>query len=262
MALNIAYIKKLAPLTFLFFSGLALAQTTVTLESQCNCKVLSGNDVNSAGETTPAGTDVGDIYVNTTSGTIFYWNGSTWQLTSGLYPQIQSFSYDTNTKQLSLTIDDGTVFTVDISSLSTTTATDVIYDSGYSGIAANNVQEAIDSISRHAFELPSIYATGKVNSDGTPVVIYGASVVRISEGDYQVTFDTPLIQDYIIQVSVLDCDGDCPGNTNDPYDSPSITYYDQQLNGFKVNIGDSDNGAAPKDDIDIEFMFTTIIIPF
>jgi len=26
-------------------------------------------------------------------------------------------------------------------------------------------------------------------------------------------------------------------------------------------VGDSDNGAAPKDDIDIEFMFTTIIIP-
>ena len=66
---------------------------------------------------------------------------------------------------------------------------------------------------------------------------------------------------YVIQLTLLDCGGDCPGNTTTRYDDPGITYYDQTVNGFKVNTGDSDNGGSPKDDIDIEFMFTTTTMP-
>ncbi len=110
--------------------------------------------------------------------------------------------------------------------------------------------------------MPTIYATGKVNANGTAASIYGATVSRLNEGDYQVTFSSALSDtNYIIQLTVLDCGGDCPGNGGSDYDDPGITYYDQANSGFKVNIGDSDNGATQKDDIDIEFMFTIIVLP-
>jgi len=44
--------------------------------------VLRGNEVTAPGNTTPAGADAGDIYVNATSGTIYYWDGASWQLTT------------------------------------------------------------------------------------------------------------------------------------------------------------------------------------
>jgi hypothetical protein len=121
-----------------------------------------------------------------------------------------------------------------------------------------------------AVAMPSIYATGKVVIEyvGTPGVdatnssLYQTTVTRINEGDYQVTFSTALANaNYIIQLSILDCGGDCPGNTTANNDDPGITYYNQTAAGFRVNIGDSDNGSTPKDDIDLEFMFTVILIP-
>ncbi|MDH3796552.1 MAG: hypothetical protein OER83_06750, partial [Flavobacteriaceae bacterium] len=69
-------------LIFLLISGFAFSQTTVTLEDQCNCEVLSGTDVSAPGAVTPAGADAGDIYVNTNTGTIYYWDGDSWELTS------------------------------------------------------------------------------------------------------------------------------------------------------------------------------------
>ncbi|MEM8928228.1 MAG: hypothetical protein AAGC45_08485, partial [Bacteroidota bacterium] len=131
------------------------------------------------------------------------------------------------------------------------------------------VQQAIEDIAA-VLAVPTIYATGKVVIDymGTPEVdtansnLYGASVGRIDEGDYEVTFDTALSSaNYIIQVATIDCDGDCPGNGSQNYDDPGITYYNQATTGFMVNIGDSDNGTTQKDDIDLEFMFTVIVIP-
>jgi hypothetical protein len=87
-------------------------------------------------------------------------------------------------------------------------------------------------------------------------------VSRLNEGDYQITFSTALPNaNYIIQLSTIDCGGDCPGNTSANYDDPGITYYNQTTTGFRVNIGDSDNGTTQKDDIDLEFMFTVITIP-
>ena len=254
--------KKIVWVLFLV-SSFTFAQTTVTLEDQCNCEVLKGDDVNAPGETTPAGADVGDIYVNTLTGTIYYWNGTTWQLTATDDQELRNFTFDTNTGLLSLEIESGNTVTADLSALEDDqNASEVPYDNTNSGLPANNVQDALDAVNQLNRSAPGIYATGKINADGSPAVIFGATVSRINEGDYQITFDQALATDYVIQVSVLDCGGDCPGNTSDFYDSPGITYYDQLPTGFKVNIGDGDNGASPKDDIDIEFMFTTIILPF
>lgn len=254
--------KKIFWVLFLV-SSFSFAQTTVTLEDQCNCEVLKGDDVNSAGETTPAGAEIGDIYVNTLTGTIYYWNGTTWELTSTDNQELRNFTFDVSTGILALDIESGNTVTVDLSNLSDNqNALEVPYDNTNSGISATNVQDALDAVNQLNSSFPGIYATGKINGDGTPAVIFGAGVARINEGDYQITFNQPLTTDYVIQISVLDCGGDCPGNTSDFYDSPGITYYDQLPTGFKVNIGDGDNGASPKDDIDIEFMFTTIVLPF
>lgn len=254
--------KKILWILFLM-SSFTFAQTTVTLEDQCNCEVLKGDDVNSAGETTPPGADMGDIYVNTLTGTIYYWNGTTWQLTATDDQELRNFTFDTNTGLLSLEIESGNTVSVDLSALEDDqNALEVPYDNTNSGLPANNVQDALDAVNQFNRSVPGIYATGKINADGSPSVIFGAGVSRINEGDYQITFDQALTTDYVIQVSVLDCGGDCPGNTSDSYDSPGITYYDQLPTGFKVNIGDGDNGASPKDDIDIEFMFTIIVLPF
>ena len=110
--------------------------------------------------------------------------------------------------------------------------------------------------------MPITYSAGKINGNGTAASIYQATVARINEGDYQITFDTALSNaNYIIQLATIDCNGDCPGNTTGNYDDPGITYYDQQTTGFKVNIGDSDNGTTAKDDIDLEFMYVVIKLP-
>jgi len=71
-----------------------MAQTTVNLEDQCNCEVLSGTLVTAPGTSTPTGADVGDIYVNTNTGTIFFWDGDSWELTSTDSQQLQVFSFN------------------------------------------------------------------------------------------------------------------------------------------------------------------------
>ena len=88
--------------------------------------------------------------------------------------------------------------------------------------------------------------------------IYGATISRLNEGDYQVTFNTPRpTVNYVINIATTDCGGNCNGSTNS-YDDPGITYYQRQTTGFRINIGDSDNGTTQKDDIDIEFTFSVI----
>ena len=63
-------------------SGFAFSQTAVILEDQCNCEVLSGTDVTAAGSINPTGADIGDIYVNTNTGSIYFWDSDSWELTS------------------------------------------------------------------------------------------------------------------------------------------------------------------------------------
>lgn len=262
-------------LFYLFFLVLAsgYGQTRVVLEDQCNCKVLHGDDVNNVGDTTPTGAELGDLYVNTQTGRLFFWNGNSWATFVGFGSdddsvlQNANLQFDVSTGILSLDMGNGHVVTADLSALNNTgtddqTAEEVPYNNQSSGLSAVNVQDAIDEVRQISYATPTIFSAGKIAADGQPVIIHGATVTRINEGDYQIRFLKPISKDYIIQISVLDCDGDCPGNTTDTYDNPNITYYDQERSGFKVNIGDSDNGANPKDDIDIEFMFTAIVLPF
>ena len=126
----------------------------------------------------------------------------------------------------------------------------------------SNNQISVGSDGGAFINMPSVYAAGKINGDGSAASIYQATVTRLNEGDYEVTFGTALSNaNYIIQLSTLDCGGDCPGNGTTNYDDPGITYYSQSATGFRVNIGDSDNGGTQKDDIDLEFMFTVIVLP-
>ncbi|MGB5376901.1 MAG: hypothetical protein WBN26_02835, partial [Muriicola sp.] len=111
--------KKILLLLFLV-SGFAFSQTTVTLQDQCNCEVLSGTAVTSPGTTTPSGADTGDIYVNTNTGVIYFWDGDSWELTSSDDQLLQNFSFNAGTNILSLDIEDGNTVNVDLSSLSGT----------------------------------------------------------------------------------------------------------------------------------------------
>ena len=74
--------KILSLILFLFVIGFSFAQTTVTLQDQCNCEVLSGTDVSTPGATSPTGAEMGDLYVNTNTGQIFYWDGNSWEASS------------------------------------------------------------------------------------------------------------------------------------------------------------------------------------
>ena len=116
--------KKIILLFSLLLSGFAFSQTTVTLQDQCNCEVLSGTAVSTPGVTTPSGADIGDIYVNTTSGTIFFWDGNSWELTSSDNQQIQNFSFNSGTNQLTLTLENGGTLLADLSSLASVSTDD------------------------------------------------------------------------------------------------------------------------------------------
>ncbi|MCK0137411.1 hypothetical protein, partial [Arenibacter sp. S6351L] len=105
-------------LIIFLISGFAMAQTTVNLEDQCNCEVLSGTLVTAPGTTTPTGADVGDIYVNTNTGTIYFWDGDSWELTSTDSQQLQVFSFNPANNQLTLTLENGGTFNADLSNLS------------------------------------------------------------------------------------------------------------------------------------------------
>ena len=108
---------RLLLLVFLV-SGFAFAQTTVTLQDQCNCEVLSGTAVIAAGAINPSGADTGDIYVNTNTGTIYFWDSDSWELTSTDDQQLQNFNFNGATNTLTLNIEDGNSVSVDLSSLS------------------------------------------------------------------------------------------------------------------------------------------------
>ncbi|MFS4449350.1 hypothetical protein, partial [Maribacter sp. 2307UL18-2] len=110
--------RKIIIAVALLVSGLAVGQTTVTLEDQCNCEVLSGPDVTTPGMTTPAGADLGDVYVNTNTGTIYFWDGDSWELTSSDDQQIQQFNFNALTNELTLTLENGGSVTTSISAIS------------------------------------------------------------------------------------------------------------------------------------------------
>ncbi|TXK00796.1 hypothetical protein, partial [Flagellimonas pelagia] len=110
--------KSIVALLFLLLTGIAFSQTTVTLQDQCNCEVLKGTDVSSAGAVSPTGADTGDIYVNTNTGTIYFWDGNSWELTSTDNQQLTGFTFDGITNTLTLSLENGGSANVDLSSLS------------------------------------------------------------------------------------------------------------------------------------------------
>ncbi|PRX12080.1 hypothetical protein, partial [Nonlabens ulvanivorans] len=137
----------------------------------------------------------------------------------------------------------------------TTTTAQVV-----SSDADNNIQVGSDGGA--FFAGPTIAAAGNVAGDGGTISSFGTSnIVRIDTGDYRINFVTPITGAYVVQLTVLDCDGNCPPAGGSNYDDPGISYYGIDANGFNVNIGDSDNGTSPKVDIDLEFMFTVIKLP-
>ncbi|EIJ39766.1 hypothetical protein JoomaDRAFT_2805 [Galbibacter orientalis DSM 19592] len=90
----------------LLISGFAFSQTTINLENQCNCEVIKGTDVTAPGVTFyPA--DLGDIYINTDTGILYFWDGDSWELTSGNIVTNKEFEVDTENKQLVITDSDG-----------------------------------------------------------------------------------------------------------------------------------------------------------
>ncbi|WP_289061950.1 hypothetical protein [uncultured Zobellia sp.] len=117
--------KKISIILVFLISGLAFAQTTVHLEDQCNCEVLSGTDVTAPGLTTPAGADIGDIYVNTDTGTIYFWDGDSWELTSSDDQQLQNFTFDGLSGELTLSLENGGTASVilPVETITTLTAT-------------------------------------------------------------------------------------------------------------------------------------------
>ena len=161
--------KYLAFLTFVLLGGLTFAQTTVTLEDQCDCQVLSGTAITSAGQSTPNGSEAGDIYVNTDSGVIFYWDGDSWELTSTDDQQLQRFEYDNATSILTLEIEGGNTLTVDLSALNNSgsdnqNASQVPFDNTTSGLPAANVQTALDALDAQLDSDSDTDATNELNT--------------------------------------------------------------------------------------------------
>ena len=102
------------------------------------------------------------------------------------------------------------------------------------------------------FRASPIVAFGKINADGSPAKIYGATVTRNSKGKYTVTLDTARSStNYVIQLTIVDSNG----AGNDDYD---IAYSNQAIDSFIVRTGDNDNGHSDRAQRDSEFMFTVM----
>lgn len=97
-----------------------------------------------------------------------------------------------------------------------------------------------------------VVALGKVAGTGSALKILGATVTRLSLGNYRVTFSTPRPDaNYIIMLAQLEPTGP---NGNDDV---SISYFNQTLNSFDVLEGNNDNGGTSREasPIDLEFSF-------
>lgn len=119
------------------------------------------------------------------------------------------------------------------------------------GVSKDSTNDITRGVDGGAFFANNIKAFGKVQSTGVPIKIRGATCTRINTGDYTITFNQPLSSNnYTIILSQLDRRA---GN-----DDPGVTYYNQTINGFSVNVGDNDNGGGARADYDGEFMFLVV----
>ncbi|SIS96161.1 hypothetical protein SAMN05421766_105236, partial [Zobellia uliginosa] len=180
--------KKISIILVFLISGLTFAQTTVNLEDQCNCEVLSGVDVTAPGVATPAGADLGDIYVNTDTGTIYFWDGDSWELTSSDDQQLQSFTFDNGTGVLSLTLENGGTATVTLPVETITTLSGTAPTGNAIGVYENEngdivtINETITAISDAG--------DGNVtftNESGATVTVAKSDITDLGGGVYRFT---------------------------------------------------------------------------
>uniref|UniRef100_UPI0030CF1F63 hypothetical protein n=1 Tax=Croceitalea sp. MTPC5 TaxID=3056565 RepID=UPI0030CF1F63 len=227
--------KSLSLLLFLFTALMGFSQTTVTLQDQCNCEVLRGTDVSSPGATMPTGADTGDIYVNTTSGTIFYWDGDSWELTATDDQQLTGFTFNDATNQLTLDLENGGSVNVDLSSLSdtfsdtNTTITSFDIDSGTNSLVITDSDTNTFSVALAA--IAAIVDTD--NQDATEVALNGALDV---DGDGN---DETTVQEAIADLAAIT---ETVTNLVDNNDG-TITYTNEDGTPQTINKSDlTDNG--------------------
>ena len=148
---HINNMKRIVLILAFMVSGFAWSQTTVNLQDQCNCEVLHGTSVSAPGATTPVGADAGDIYVNTDTGTIYFWDGDSWELTS-TDTNTTNASFYVNGTDLVMEDSDGTLVTVALADIAAQVNTDdqqafeVVFDDTTSGLGATDVQAALDAL--------------------------------------------------------------------------------------------------------------------
>ncbi|MER3373406.1 MAG: hypothetical protein RIM83_02080, partial [Allomuricauda sp.] len=187
--------KSIIALILFFSTGIAFSQTTVTLQDQCNCEVLKGTAVSSPGAITPNGVDMGDIYVNTNTGTIYFWDGDSWELTSADDQQLTGFNFDGATNTLTLTLENGGSVNVDLSSLSDSlTDTNTIITSF--GIDATNTNLVITDSDTNTYAVALADIAALIDSNITGASLDAPSnVLTISEGTTDVTVDLSDLDD-------------------------------------------------------------------
>ena len=175
--------KSIVALLFLLFTGIAFSQTTVTLQDQCNCEVLKGTDVSSSGSITPAGADLGDIYVNTDTGTIYFWDGDSWELTSTDDQQLTAFTFNDATNTLSLTLENGGSVNVDLSSLSDvfTDTNTTITSFGIDG-ANTNLVITDSEANTYAVALADLAVLIDTNTDDQALSLASGNILTLEDG--------------------------------------------------------------------------------
>ncbi|SNZ02009.1 hypothetical protein, partial [Flagellimonas pacifica] len=166
--------KSIIVIVLLFFTGFAFSQTTVTLQDQCNCEVLSGTVVTSPGAIAPGGADTGDVYVNTNTGTIYFWDGDSWELTSTDDQQLTGFTFNGATNELALTLENGGSVNVNLSSLSDT-LTDTNTTVTSFGIDATNTNLVITDSDTNTFSVALADIAALIDTDDQDISTNGAA---------------------------------------------------------------------------------------
>ena len=245
-------------LFFFLISGFAFAQTTVTLEDQCNCEVLSGTAVTAPGVTLPPGADTGDVYVNTNTGTIYFWDGNSWELTSSDNQQLQDFTFDSGTNILSLDIESGNTVTVDLSGLNNlgTDSQDLQFSSNEISLTGDPDNTTIDLspyVNNDTNEIQDLELTGDnltLTNDPTakPIDLSDYTETVVGTGDISVTDDGS--GNYT--VNYVDGDSDDANEIQDLNYDASTQTLNITNNGSATNIDLSGLNNAGTDNQDIE----------
>ncbi|MEW2921612.1 hypothetical protein AB1A65_09100, partial [Muricauda sp. ANG21] len=173
--------KSIIALILLLSTGIAFSQTTVTLQDQCNCEVLKGTAVSSPGAVTPNGVDTGDIYVNTNTGTIYFWDGDSWELTSSDNQQLTGFNFDGATNTLTLNLENGGSVNVDLSSLSDT-LTDTNTTITSFGIDGTNTNLVITDSDTNTYAVALADIAALIDTDDQALSLTAGNILTLEDG--------------------------------------------------------------------------------